>query len=428
VAEKAAEAFGHFMKTLRRRRGFSLPDVCRFFEHSPDRIDKGTLSRLERGQQGLALAKIGSLSRIYGVSPEVPIERFELDREVEQRDGPETEGLSVRELLDAGRTCLLDGSDKVAAYAYFRDAVMLADDEGKPPDDAELISLRFNLATSERGLGKNGLALYEFTELEVVTRRTENHGPVLERISNCQRCLGNLAEAERCAHEAIREAKARSDFRTVGFAYDSLANINMARGGAPETTAEFLALAYRANRSAEDENGPLRPSVSFEINTLNRLAECYLDAGREHTARRAAISAKALSEKHGVATGLGFAELYLGCVDERQGLDDRAEARWRTAQSIADATGNKRLQFASGFYRYRMALRLGENARARALSRKLDGLAPWLSNSLPLVDRYRDLSIGSTAPSRNHETRGSTPNRPNRIGPRVHVPPNRGLE
>lgn len=407
MAEKAAEAFGHFMKTLRQRRGFSLPDVCRFFEHSPEKIDKGTLSRLERGQQGLALGKIGSLSRIYGVSPEVPIERFELDREVERHGEPDTDGRTVRELLDAGRQSLLDGSNRMAAYAFFRDAVLLADDEGRASDDVEILSLRFNLATSARGLGKNSLALHEFIELEVATRGTEYHGPVLERISNCQRCLGNLTEAERCAHEAIREARLLDDSRTIGFAYDSLANINMARGGAPETTAEFLALAYRASRSAAKQDGPLRPSVSFEINTLNRLAECFLDAGRDDAARRAALSAKALSEQHGVLTGLGYAELYLGCIDERQGHEDRAETRWRTAQSIASEVGNKRLQFSTDFYRYRLAMRLGEHSRAKALSRKLDSLAPWLSNSLPLVDQYRAISAGAPPPRPIREQKAS---------------------
>jgi transcriptional regulator with XRE-family HTH domain len=406
LAEKAATAFGHYARMLRRDRGLSLHAVCRLLQDSFGSIDKGSLSRLERGQQELSVIKISSLSRVYGISPEVLIERMELDREVEDRGGPDTAGRTIDELLELGRQVHGGQSKKLEAYAYFRDATLLADREGPTQDNETLERLRFNLAAAARGLGKNRLALEELSRLEKTIRCKPLHPAVLERIAHCHRCLGEFDAAERNAQTAIEEALLSEDYRTAAYAYNCLANVNMARAGDPDLTIDLLSKALRAGRSATNDKSTLKPTVAFEISTLNLLAETYLKIDRDEAARRTATAARRMSIEHDVPSGRAYADLFLGRIEERLGIWDRAGARWNDASSVARKTGIKRLIFCIEFYRYRLALRRGEQSRAKAIARQLDSLLPWIPDHLPLIDEYREISAKPPRPETRQGSRG----------------------
>jgi len=215
MAEASAVAFGRYLRALRERRGLSLHRVCQL---TGDLLDKGALSRLERGQQVPSIFKLGPLSRVYEVSPEALIERMELDREVERLGRPSTEGKTYEELHRFGGAALVRDNRKWEAYAYFRDALPLAGEDKRIPAWC-------NLVTAIRSLGKNALALHELSELQASGELAPaQRALVHERMSNCHRCLGDMRRAEECAESAAAQAIALGDSRTLAFAYTARAN------------------------------------------------------------------------------------------------------------------------------------------------------------------------------------------------------------
>jgi tetratricopeptide (TPR) repeat protein len=415
LATSAGIAFGAYMRLLRQRKKLSIQEVCRILVNASEGTDAGSLSRFERGQQQLAAGKLSALCRVYGVSPEVPLERLDLDQGVEQHAPVDTEDETPARLLDLGREAM-ERAERWQAYAYYRDALIVGD----PEDHA----LRFNLATAARALGRFRLALHELKVLERDCRGEPLHPSVLERMSSTLRSIGDLDAAERFALSSAEAARTRGDHRTLGFALTSLANVNIARAGDPELTVDYLTMAHRAGRESETVDGGLRPNAHFEVSTLNLLAEAYFDAGREESARRAAAAALKLSEQHGFSVGRAYALLYLGQIDEGNGLAQRAEERWREATSIAESVENKRLRFCAQFYLYRQALAAGETARSRALARGLERLAPWIPENLPLLSEFRRLRSQASAGTEQEREDRPTPARVRtQRRPRATYPP-----
>ena len=182
VAEPSAVAFGRFLRQLRERRGMSLAKVCELSRSTAEPFDKGTLSRLERGQQSPSIFRLGPLSRIYEISADALLERMELDREVDRLGGPDTAGKSYAELHREGAESVVRANRKWDAYAYFRDALTVAS-----PD--KRVVEWINLVTAIRSLGKSALALHELRELEASgTLDPAQRALVNERLSACCRC------------------------------------------------------------------------------------------------------------------------------------------------------------------------------------------------------------------------------------------------
>src|SRR5215831_7525585 len=99
MAEKALVAFGRYLKLLRERRGLSLDDVATLTKAYPEPVNKGYLSRAERGLSHIAFSKIVALGRAYGVPMDVFGEKLALDLEVDRmKDAPKTEGASFIDL------------------------------------------------------------------------------------------------------------------------------------------------------------------------------------------------------------------------------------------------------------------------------------------------------------------------------------------
>jgi hypothetical protein len=155
--------------------------------------------------------------------------------------------------------------------------------------------------------------------------------------------------------------------------------------------------------------------------TLNMLAECHLLAGRDAAARRSALEASRLSQRNGLESGRGYAALFLGRVAENRGQDDLAESRWREAVSIARGLENKRLEFSAEFYLYRRAVRTGMQRRSEAGRRRLERLAPWVPEHLPLRIEFQEMSAepterSSRRPARRHVPESPRPSRVSRSG------------
>lgn len=395
VAESASVAFGRYLRTLRERRSLSLDKVCRLSEASPKSLDKGTLSRFERGQQRLAVQSLIPLSKIYAISSEALLERLALDEELERFGTIDTEGLDYSELQRKGQRALHRESRKWDAYACFRDALAAVESatagNGDDVDGRRRAEAWMNLATVARSLGKNHFALHELEQLA----RSGLAAPrmqalVQDRISNCQRCLGDLDAAARSAAAAVEQASRHGEGRILAYALFSRASVAIERSDHARAV-EFLQEAYRAHREAERQSCLLTPNPSFEVSVLLHLAESYFETGAYDKSRRSALAAKRLSRRADLHAGFAYSELALGLVDEQEGRHGRARQRWKRTGESAEAVNNKRLAFAAEFYTFRQALALGMTSLARASQRRLERLEPWVPEHLPLLREYREL-------------------------------------
>jgi tetratricopeptide (TPR) repeat protein len=354
-------------------------------------MDKGTLSRFERGQQSPSIFRLGPLSRIYEISADALLERMELDREVDRLGGPETGGKTYEQLHRAAGEAVVQRNRKWEAYAYFRDALPLAG-----PD--KRVVARINLVTAIRSLGKNALALHELRELETSGRLDAGQRALVhERLSNCCRCLGEMKRAEAYAESAAAQAQALVDFRTLAYAYCTRASAAIDQ----EQWAcgyEYLMKSLAAHRKGEQQASILLPSPSFEAQALLMLAECSLNLRNIARARRLTAAAKRMSEEHEMPLGLAYSELLLGWIDESDGRPEQALARWRRAAALAARIDYPRIVFTAEVEIFRQAKDAGDVARARASKRRLERLVPWIPRYIPAYRRFKQLIGPSDAP------------------------------
>lgn len=357
-------------------------------------LDKGTLSRLEHGRQRPAVSALIPICHIYQISADALVERLELDTELDRAGAPDAEGFEVHDLLRLGRDALVQHGRKWDAYAYYREAACRAVDprqaDRAPRTEHERIAAVLNLATVIRSLGKNRLALHELRELERERVACDAERSILlDRMSNCHRCLGEFEAAGRYADTAIDAARSAGDSRVLAFARFSRASVAFDRGEAEPGIRE-LGAAFRTYRDAGDQEGTLQRSPSFEVDALLRLCEAYFEMGSFEKAGRAALAARRLAAKHELPSGLAYSELFLGRLDERAGRPDDAVRRWRRVATTAAELRNQRLAFAAEFYVYRNALDAGHAALARAAQQRLERLAPWVPPHLPLLAQLRE--------------------------------------
>ncbi len=392
MAEASAVAFGRFLRQLRERRGLSLARVCEISRSSPEAFDKGTLSRLERGQQSPSIFRLGPLSRIYDVSADALLERMELDREVDRIGVPDTGGLSYDDLHRAGGVSVVQRNRRWDAYAYFRDALLVA------PSD-KLIPARINLASAISALGKNALALHELRDLEAFEALgAGQRALVRERMSTCCRCLGDMKRAEDYADSAAAQAKKIEDWRTLAFALSTRADAAIDQ---EQWTIAYdhLMEALAAYRDGGEQQSQLLHSPSFEALTLLKLAECSLQMRNAPRARRLITAAERISKEHDLPLGLAYSELLLGWIDEGAGRPEKAIMRWRRAIAIAARTDYPRIAFTAEVEIFRLAQDAGNAAAARASRRRLERLAPWVPKYIPAFRRFIQLIDDDRLPS-----------------------------
>jgi transcriptional regulator with XRE-family HTH domain len=392
LAEQATIAFGRYLKTLRDRRGLSLDQVARLSGTSARPLDKGSLSRFERGRQRLPLSAVIPIGHIYRVGVEVLVERLELDTELDNLGGIATDGMDVDELRRQAGEALQRRSRKWDAYAYLREALHLAETDGTGA--LELGRIRLNLATVMRSLGKNRLALHELLELEGGGRLDDRlHAIVLDRLSNCHRCLGELDAAEHYADDAVARALDDGERRILAYAQVSRAQVALEQGER-RLGIDYLQRAFRSHRESGDSTQAVASSPSFEVDTLLQLSEAYLGGSQLEKAGRAARAAKRLSLEAGLPGGRAYSELMLGELDQRAGRDELALQRWRRSGRLAESIHNRRLGFSAEFYVFRQALERGNPGLARASRKRLERLAPWVPEHMPLLRRFRELAGG----------------------------------
>lgn len=389
-------AFGRYARRLRESRGLSLRRVCELSCDAPSPIDKATLSRLEHGRQSPGVGTLIALSRIYAVPVESLVERFELDGELARIGEPEIPDQDSARLAALGRVALLQHSDKWSAYGLYRASAErpAKDDPARAADpEAERMRRRLDLATVARSLGKNRYALSEYDEIARSGKLAEHLQPVLlDRVSNCERCLGNFAGAEAKAIEAARWARELGDGRALGFALLSLASCALDQGDL-ETGIGLLMQSARAECQTGGEPGRnrLAPNPTFRAQMLVKLAHAYLAVGRTAAAGRTATAARRVASGRGLDNPLAYAEIVLGTVEAALGRDDRAIARWRRAGAVGARLRNPRLTFAAEIGVLRHAVLAGRSALARSSRSRLARLVPQVPLFVPQLAEYRDL-------------------------------------
>ena len=154
MAETWSRAFGRYLRTLRKRQGLSLKEVCSLSRAFAETIDKGYLSRCENGHQSPSFSKIIPLSRIYNVPAGVLLDRLELDMELDRVGSPDTEGMTYAELTESAGT-VLDKGFNWHAYGLLRDAIPRASSDPLKPSfrdhDEQIANAHMNCATAGRG-------------------------------------------------------------------------------------------------------------------------------------------------------------------------------------------------------------------------------------------------------------------------------------
>jgi tetratricopeptide (TPR) repeat protein len=387
MAVSAAKAFGLYLRTLRNRAGLSLQEVEDLARNTPGPISKNYLSRCENGQLGLALSKMTILCKIYSVPSDVVLERMELDLELEQIGGPDTENMSYEELIHLGVKSI-EGGDYWPGYACYREAVPLAPSGKLSPsfkDHQEQTQIaELNCATAAMRVGKNRFAVFEFRRIETTDHLSPTNVCFLyNRMANASRFAGNHSNARTYSDLAIQQATEIGDDRNLPYYLMNRAFI------AVDEADASLAISHgqKAQRLGK-RNGDRRVSVDC----LNILGSAYLIQNRLTAAR------KAFSYELEEATELnnnrviGFILLNFGKLEDKCGHASQAANYWRNAKRKARNAGRKLLSFQADLCLLEQAIRLELEPQRRNAQRRLARLAPFLPQSIDEIATYKALT------------------------------------
>ena len=374
-------AFGHYLRTLRERRGLALEDVWTLSQTFPESLNKGYLSRCENGKQKLALPKVVAVSRIYEVPSDVLVERLELDLELEKIGGPPTEKLSWGQLRDAGTNALRHGH-RWAAYAFFRDATLKVakaelDKESYACVGEQIANSFTNCATAGRSLGKYRYALQEYRYAET----SGSLGPdstilINERLAATYFCVGDHVSAERHAKLALAHLEKHPESRFGAYLFEQQ-GFFLVRNRDYLEAIPWFQKAYDAFKK--------QGTVSECANVLIGLTDCYQESGNLGAATRTLDIAKRICDEHSLRRLKALTLALQGIVDEMSARPEAAEENLRDALSIAKELNDRILRFKVEFYLYKHALGNGKAAAARSIRRRLDKLLPSVPNTVEQV-------------------------------------------
>jgi tetratricopeptide (TPR) repeat protein len=388
MAEKMLLAFGRYLKLVRERRKLSLEDVATLTKSYPEPINKGYLSRVERGLARVGFSKMVALSHAYDVSLDVFGEKLALDLEVDRlKDAPDTRGKTFGELLESA-TAFRERGLRWHVYACVRDAMPKAFVDPLHPNyrnrDEQVIGIARTFGGSASNLGRYVLAL---SELEFVSARNEllrdELKPlVFHAMSNAERHLGRIEASRIHADKAIELAMASASRRYLGHALQTRALLaNQAREF--EAAVDFEKQAFAAFRDAGSSVDAAR--------SLTNLAQSYFDMGRMKAARRALGAADRLASKFDSNSTRSRSRILLGEIESSEGNLARASSLWHEALEIARQTHDSVVHFKAEHQLFKLAISQGNKTVVNALGRRLERMAPWISPSEPEVGEFRRL-------------------------------------
>ena len=224
MADPSIVAFGRYLKIVRERRKLSLEDVAHLTKAYPEPVNKGYLSRVERGLNHVGFSKMVALSRAYDTPLDALGERYGLDLESDRlRDAPETASLPFGELLEKAVRFIRAGK-RLHAFVSIRDALVKARTDPVVPNYAD-VSEQVAAAYLIHGVTVIALGRYRLGQVEVSAAvamsalRAEFLPIVSHELSVIHRQLGDLAQAKHHAEAAIEAALNSPKNKYLGDAY-----------------------------------------------------------------------------------------------------------------------------------------------------------------------------------------------------------------
>lgn len=380
-------AFGHYLRTLRERRGLALEDVWTLSQTFPESLNKGYLSRCENGKQKLALPKVVAISRIYEVPADVLVERLELDLELEKIGGPSTEKLSWAQLREAGKNAMSHGH-RWAAYTFLRDATLKANkadlDASSFGSLKEQIVVSFmNVAGIAHTLGKNRYALEEFQFAEKCTGLSPNSKiQAALGLASAHRSVGNTGLSQQHADIALERLDVCPNSSLEPWVYSLHGMARMKRKELAEAIPWFQK-AYDAFRN--------RGMIKDGAQELIGLADCYHELRKLRAATRTLDAVRTIADKHSLLRIKALALTIQGLVDQDSNKPKSAEKNLREADKIAKELNDGILRFQIEFYLYKHALAQKQMASARAIRRRLDQLSLSVPSTVEQMMEFREL-------------------------------------
>jgi tetratricopeptide (TPR) repeat protein len=283
------------------------------------------------------------------------------------------------------------------AYGFLRDAVQVAHIGPVRPifssAHQQLLNAYLNCGTAARLLGRHHFALHEFSFLiECITDIQEIEPLLLERMSGCYLALKDHSLAERYADAAIAKAKQKPEEPFIGHIYYNRARVAIYKSDA-KTAAVYFKKAYDSFKSVDCLNECAL--------VLNSLSQCYVTLKRFQSARRSANAALRIADQLKRYRSRAASLMLLGIVDAADNRGRSAKNKWQEAVQIAKRLKDTELRFKAEFLLYKQALRNHNAAVARAISRRLQRLAPSIPVEIDEVDEFRQLASGITPPEQH---------------------------
>src|SRR5262245_45295300 len=330
MADASIVAFGRYLKIVRERRKLSLEDVAHLTKAYPEPVNKGYLSRVERGLNHVGFSKMVALSRAYEVPLDAFGERYALDLEVDRlRNPPDTAERTISELMnDSVR--FNDSGRRLHAFTASRDALARSDRSPLMPSyssmSEQLAAVTLGHGVAAVGLGKFRLGLVEVQAAESMSALRDEYVPIISyELSLIHRELGDLGLGKLYADRAIEQAARTAKQRYLGEAYSARARI-AAREGDFEKSVTLYQLAIKAH---ERSGNPADCVVA-----LLNLASDYARVRRMGAARRAIHSAQKLEQELGTSRAARI-DLLLGEIELIEGRPTKAAAHLLKAVEVA---------------------------------------------------------------------------------------------
>ena len=407
MAEPCNIAFGRYIKTLRERRALSLDDLCARSQSFAEILMKGYMSRVENGHQKLAFPKMIPLSRILEVPAEVLVERMELDLELDKFGGPDTEPVSVVEMLEQGDDAVRHGH-RWTCYGFYRDASHRSREEKRPAkafgsiEEQTAVALS-RCAAAAGGLGRSRFSLFELEYVDGLGVLDGHHQAAhLRAWANTLLRLDRTEEARHKLAAAVALAESLDDKRISAAVFATKAQHATADGDWKTAIAYFT--------KAHDLFSKLGDTLD-RARVLNSLGETYIRAGNLRAARRSAHAAQQALD--GFPEGLQLAQSLAlhGVIESKEGRYPAAMKHLRDASELARRLNDK-------FSRFRYDLELlkladaSENERTfRVVEKRLTKLAAWIPKDAPELREFRALRDRNEGGLANAGAAGGTPPR-----------------
>jgi tetratricopeptide (TPR) repeat protein len=388
MAERMLLAFGRYLKLVRERRKLSLEDVATLTKSYPEPINKGYLSRVERGLARIGFSKMVALARAYEVPLDAFGEKLALDLEVDQlKDAPDTKGKTFGELRDEAIGFSQHGL-RWHVYSCVRDALPRAtsgplfDGYRDQAEQVATAALMFGVAAVSLGRYLLALAEFEYVRERADQLSEENAPVVFQQLATAKRRTGHLEQARIFAAKAVELAENSSTRKHLGDTLETQAHL-ASQSGDHDSAIAILQRTFAAYKTVGRRLDCAR--------TLNNLAQSYYNVERFKAARRALGAADRLASELKADSVRSRSRILLGEIELLDGNHSRASALWHEALEIARRTHDSVVLFKAEFQLFKLAITLGNKTVVNALGRRLERMTPWISPSEPEVSEFRQL-------------------------------------